>query len=335
MKRILPFVLLLALVLTSCGAKKPATAAPVVPTRADIATLVPLGTPMPKYGDVALALMRDFANIGPRVAGSAGESQAAQYITTVLQAIGYAPETQTFTDASTGQSITSANIIAVKKGTSPQEILVGAHYDSTNQGPGADEASGVATMLEVARMLVGRDTPYTIRFIAFGASDAGLLGSYAYVNQLSQEQFENMVAMVDMDHLTAGDFAYAYGEEGPQSSIRDWFLEWASGNGLDLQTVMNVNLGDPKTGKGASDYSAFRDVGIPYVFLQTADWTLGDKNGKLQVDPKFGENGVISGTKYDTLDYLDTNFPGRVAAHLNVFVTVVYNFLTQYEKPLQ
>ncbi len=44
---------------------------------------------------------------------------------------------------------------------------------------------------------------------------------------------------------------------------------------------------------------------------------------------------MISGTKYDTLDYLDTNFPGRVAAHLNVFVTVVYNFLTQYEKPLQ
>ena len=334
MKRIIPFFLLIALFLTSC-AGKPSTPAPQVPTRADIATLAPLGTPMPKNGDVARALIRDFTNIGPRAAGTAGESQAAQYVVTVFQAIGYSPQTQTFTETINGQSITSANIIAVKKGTSPQEILVGAHYDSTSKGAGADEASGVAAMLDLARMLVSQTTPYTIRFVAFGAADAGLLGSYAYVNQLSQDQFQNMVAMVDLDHLIAGDLTYAYSEEGPQASMRDWALEWASGNGFELQTVKNAHLGDPKTGRGAADYSAFRDVGIPYIFFQSTDWTLGDKNGLTQVDARFGDNGVISGTKNDTLEYLDTNFPGRVSDHLNLFITVAYAFLTQYEKPLQ
>ncbi len=290
---------------------------------------------MPKYGDVARALIRDFSNIGPRPAGSAGDSQAAQYVTAVLQAIGYSPETQTFTFDNNGQQITSANVIAVKKGASNQEIIVGSHYDSSAAGPGADESSGVAVMLEVARILAGQATPYTIRFIAFGAEDNGLQGSYAYLNQMSQEEFENMIAMVDLDHLVAGDFAYAYSDEGPQSGVRDWAVEWASGNGLNLQTLQNVTLGDPKTGKGVSDYSAFRDVGVPYVFFQSADWTLGDKNGLTQVETRFGDRGVISGTKFDTLDYLDTNFSGRVDERLNLFVTVVYNLLTQYMVPIQ
>ncbi len=338
MKKLLPFFILIGLLLAACAAKpaKTATLAPVVPTRADIATLVPLGTPEAKYGEVARALMRDFANIGPRAAGTAGESQAAQYVAAVFQSVGYSPETQTFTAAdNNGKSITSANIIAVKKGESPREIIVGSHYDSTDKGPGADEASGVAAMLDVARLLVSQNTPYTIRFVAFGATDSGLLGSYAMVNQMSMEQLQNIVAMVDLDKLTAGDFAYAYGDEGQQSVVRDWVLEWASGNGLELQTVMNVNLSDPKTGKGASDYYAFQAIGIPYVFFQAADWTLGEKNGVTQVDPRYGDNGVISGTKFDTLDYLDTNFPGRVDKHLDLYISALYHFLTEYQAPLQ
>jgi Zn-dependent M28 family amino/carboxypeptidase len=339
MKRYLPLFLLFALLLSSCG-KIGGPTSPSGPAAQgatlDIATLEPLGTPMPKYGDVARALMRDFANIGPRPAGSAGDSQAAQYVTTVFQAIGYSPETQTFTAAdSKGQQVTSANIMAVKKGTSNQEIIVASHYDSPSAGPGADEASGVAVMLEVARMLAGQNTPYTIRFIAFGGTDSGLLGSYAYVNQMSQEEFENLIAMVDLDQLTAGDGAYGLGDEGVQSGVRDWSLEWAHGNGLDLQTVRDVALGDPQTGKGVSDYSAFRDVGIPYVFFWSTNFNLGDKKGDTQVDARFGEKGKVSGTKFDTLEYLDKNFPGRVDQRLNLFVTVVYNLLVQYEVPIQ
>jgi hypothetical protein len=104
---------------------------------------------------------------------------------------------------------------------------------------------------------------------------------------------------------------------------------------MDLQTVRDVTLGDPKTGRGVSDYSAFRDVGIPYVFFTSTDFNLGDKKGDTQVDARFGDHGKVTGTKFDTLDYLDTNFPGRVDDRLHLFVTVVYNLLLQYQVPIQ
>ena len=335
MKRFLPIVLLLALVLNGCGGAIQLST-PVPPTLA-VATLVPLGTPSAKYGqEVARPLIRDLTNFGSRLAGSDAEAQAAQYIVTVFKAIGYNPETRPFTANAAGKTISSANIVAIKKGSSSQEIIVGAHYDSSAAGPGADDnASGVAVMLEVAKLIQNVATPYTIRFIAFGAEESGLLGSYAYLNQMTQEEFENSIAMVDLDSLVAGDIAYVYSDEGKQSVVRDWALEWASGNGFDLQTIKNVELADPASGKGSSDYAAFRDAGIPFAYFQTTNWTIGDKKGSTQVDPRFGEHGVIRNTKYDTLAYLDASFPGRVDNHLNLIISVLNAFLTQYEAPVQ
>ena len=334
MKRILPILLMLVLVLNGC--KGATTSTPDVAPLA-VATLVPLGTPVPKYGqEVARPLIRDFATIGSRVAGSQGEAQTAQYIEAVFKAIGYSPETQPFTAEAGNAPISSGNVVAVKKGSSAQEIIVGAHYDSAASGAGADDnASGVAVMLETAKLVQNAETPYTIRFIAFGAGEAGQMGSYAYLNQMSQEEFENIIAMIDLDSLIAGDTAYVYSDEGDLSIVRDWALEWAPGNGLNLQTVRNVDLTDPATGKGSSDYAPFKDAGIPYAYFQTTNWTLGDQKGRTQVDPSYGEKGVIRNTQYDTLTYLDTTFLGRVDEHLNLFISILYNLLTQFEAPVK
>jgi Zn-dependent M28 family amino/carboxypeptidase len=300
-----------------------------------VATLVPLGTPIAKYGgEVARPLIRDLSNIGSRMAGSQEEAKTAQYIADVFKAIGYSPESQPFTTDAGSKTISSANVIAIKNGTSSQEIIVGAHYDSADVGLGADDnASGVAIMLEVAKLLQNVPTPYTIRFIAFGAEENGLLGSYAYLNQMSQEEFENAIAMIDLDSLIAGDIAYVYSDEEPQSAVRDWALEWALGNGFNLQTVRNVDLNDPTSGKGSSDFAPFREAGIPFAFFQSANWTLGDKKGQTQVDPRYGDKGVIRHTKFDTLEYLDATFPGRVDERLNLFISILYNLLTQFEAP--
>jgi alkaline phosphatase isozyme conversion protein len=335
MKRILPIILLLALVLNGCSAAVKST--PAAAAAKPVATLVPLGTPAAKYGsEVARPLINDFINIGSRLAGSAAETQAAQYISTVFTALGYSPENQPFTAEAGNKSITSSNVVTVKKGDSAQEIIVGAHYDSSEAGPGADNnASGVAVMLEVAKLIQNMPTPYTIRFIAFGAEESGLLGSYAYLNQMSQEEFENIIAMVDLDSLVAGDIAYVFSDEGQLSSVRGWALESAIGNGFDLQTKPNADLTDAATGKGSSDYAPFKDAGIPFAYFTTTNLTLGDKKGTTQVDPRYGENGVIRNTKYDTLAYLDATFPGRVDTHLNLFISILYNLLTQYEAPIQ
>ena len=333
MKRLLPLFLLLVLVLNACSAI--GTAAPEV-VNPVVATLVPLGTPATGYGrEVARPLIRDFTNIGQRLAGSERETQTAQYISDVFKAIGYSPEMQPFTESGGNTPMSSTNVVALKKGLSSQEIIVGAHYDSAAGALGADDnASGVAVMLEAAKLVQNASNLYTIRFIAFGAGESGLLGSYAYLNQMSQEEFENVIAMIDLNSLIAGDIAYAFSDEGQQSFVRDWALEWATGNGLNLQTIRDVNLTDPASGKGSSDYAPFRDAGIPIVYFTTANWNLGDKKGQTQVDPQFGDHGVIRHTEFDTLAYLDANFPGRVDEHLNLFISILYNLLTQFEAPI-
>jgi hypothetical protein len=91
------------------------------------------------------------------------------------------------------------NVVGILPGVlRPEEIyIVGAHYDTVASSPGAwDNASGVAGVLEAARVL----SPYlfesTIVFIAFDREEPGLKGSTAYANEHIQDDIR---AMVNLD----------------------------------------------------------------------------------------------------------------------------------------
>lgn len=85
----------------------------------------------------------------------------------------------------------SWNVAGLFVGTDPalrdETILVTSHYDhlGVQNGklyPGAnDNASGVAAMLEVARLLSQRPLPRSVLFVAFGSEEQLMLGSYHYV----------------------------------------------------------------------------------------------------------------------------------------------------------
>jgi len=331
LRRILPLLLLLALVSGACAPPTLITVeandAPVV-----VSTDEPVDETEQETinGVIAYNHIEALTEIGARVAGTEEETEAAQYIMDTLEAIGYSPERQYFTESDDyGDEVESANVIAVKDGDAPQEIIVGAHYDSAEDGLGADDnASGVAVMLEAAELVWDVDTPYTIIFVAFGAEEAGLLGSYAYVEG---RDTRDAMAMINLDAVVAGDIAYIYSDEGEQAAIRDWALDWAKSNGFDLQTIRNVDLTDPEDGSGSSDYAAFQEAGIPFVYFEATNWSLGDQDGYTQVDPQYGWEGEIRHTEYDTLEYFEATFPGRVEQRLNLFVTVLYNILTQFE----
>lgn len=79
---------------------------------------------------------------------------------------------------------TYENVVAIQLGSThpDQEYIIGAHYDSVSN-PGADDnASGVALVLETARILSQYESGYTIRYIAFDMEEVGLKGSKAYVS---------------------------------------------------------------------------------------------------------------------------------------------------------
>jgi alkaline phosphatase isozyme conversion protein len=301
------------------------------------ATLAPAstGTTAPIYGQTALKHIEALTEtIGPRQAGTTSESKAAQYIEAALKELGFQTSLQPFTFTGAGDTTQySANVMAVKVGQSTKVIIVGAHYDSISVGKGADDnASGVAVMLEAAELVKDLQTPYTIHFIAFGAEEAGLYGSGYYAEKMSAADIQNTVGMINLDSLIAGNTPNLYGDESPDGTIRNWFLQYAKSQDIDLQTQLVENLVNPDGSLcDCSDYSAFQAAAIPFAYFEATDWNLGDQDGWTQVDLKFGQQGQIWNTKYDYLDYINQNFPGRVEQHLNLFVTLLYGGLTQYK----
>jgi Zn-dependent M28 family amino/carboxypeptidase len=125
--------------------------------------------------------------------------QAAEYIVEQFKACGYQVEFQEY--AAAGRKF--KNIIAVKKGArTPGEIIVvGAHYDSCDN-PGADDnASGVAGLLELARIFSRKDIGRTIEFVAFVNEEppffkTGAMGSMVYARSASSRQKDIKGALV-------------------------------------------------------------------------------------------------------------------------------------------
>ena len=95
-------------------------------------------------------------------------------------------------------------------------ILIGAHYDAVPGTPGADDnATGVAVLLELARMFASVGARYPLRLVAFDMEEYGLVGpsgASEYAAQLRQEQqpLRLMIAleMLGYCNSTAGSQRY-------------------------------------------------------------------------------------------------------------------------------
>ncbi len=103
-----------------------------------------------------------------------------------------------------------ANVLATIPGTDPTDTrvyLMSGHIDSrvtdimnrTADAPGAnDDASGVAAVMEVARVLAGQKFPCTIKLVAVQGEEQGLLGADHLAKRAKKENW-NLVAMLNND----------------------------------------------------------------------------------------------------------------------------------------
>jgi Zn-dependent M28 family amino/carboxypeptidase len=189
----------------------------------------------------------------------------------------------------------------------------------------------VAVLLEAARRIKDRHTPYSIRFVFFDSEETDLEGSRYYVSKMSKEDIKNTVAMINLDSLAVGDYTYIYGNEGKAGVIRDWVLDYASQNNLPLITQPGKNPDYPAgTTVDASDHVAFLYAGIQYAYFEATNWDLGELDGYVQVDPTLGKDGEIWHTQFDNLDYITKTLPGRLEDHLSLFSNVLMHILTEY-----
>ena len=132
------------------------------------------------------AVLRDLLGDGaPHPVGSPAAAGVRARIVAQLRSLGYAPEVQEdVACTSGGECARVSNVLARLAGREPgKSVLMMAHYDSVPAGPGAsDDLSGVATILEVARVLKAGPPPrHGVLLLLDEGEEPGLLGAKAFV----------------------------------------------------------------------------------------------------------------------------------------------------------
>jgi hypothetical protein len=220
--------------------------------------------------------------------GSPGSARAAEHLAGQLAAAGVRPDgdgggfLQSFPARGgdpPGEAVLR-NVAGVIPGTDDTlrgaPVVVGAHHDGLGRGwpdaregnaglihPGADDnASGVAVLLELARVLAAAPPPRrSIRLVLFDGEEAGKLGSRHYLDQLRRRGMEP-AAMLNLDTVggMAGNRLLVLGG----GTAREWphiFRGAGYVTGVDVQLVA-----DPLD---ASDDGTFAREGVPAVQLFT------------------------------------------------------------------
>jgi aminopeptidase Y len=163
---------------------------------------------------------------------------------------------------------TTYNVLAETRNGDPNNVIVvGAHLDSVNAGPGInDNGSGSAAILEAAEQMAKVKPRNKVRFAWWGAEESGLVGSTYYVNNLSEAERDQITLYLNFDMVGSpnhvffiydGDNSDGVGAgPGPDGSAQiekafEWYFD---------------SVGQPYKGtdfSGRSDYGPFIAAGIP------------------------------------------------------------------------
>ncbi|KAK3385233.1 hypothetical protein B0H63DRAFT_414308 [Podospora didyma] len=159
----------------------------------------------------------------------------------------------------------SWNIISeTKEGDPNKVVMVGAHLDSVQEGPGInDDGSGTAAILEIAGSIKKyRGFPHKIRFGWWGAEENGLVGSYYYTEHLTPAEADKIKYYFNYDMIASPFPKYeisSYENSGVGPSLLEEYIESKG------KTVEYAEF------DGRSDYAGFVDLGIPVAGLFTGD----------------------------------------------------------------
>jgi aminopeptidase N len=280
-----------------------------------------------------------------RGAGSRGLDAAANYIAERFERLGLSPlEPGAHSDGryfqpfnmpgESGGQLGVKNVIGVLPGTNPalngQALIVSAHYDHLGFGwpdaragakgqlhPGADDnASGVAVMLELARLMADARPERSVIFAAFAGEEAGRLGSRYYVRaaQAPGAPFPLSGHIADLNLDTVGRLGEGKVTIFSAGSARELpfiFMGASAVTGIPTQAVTQEF--------DASDNTAFVEAGVPAVQLYAS--TANDYHRPSDTADKIDYAGMskVAAILKEAVDYLAAraeplNFSGTAAA---------------------
>ncbi len=231
--------------------------------------------------------------IGPRHFGAPHSLDAAvSLIERELSELDYQVERQTHPV----NEHEAVNLIAELRGQDrPEEIIVlGAHYDTVDTTPGADDnASAVAVLIEVARLLRQSSLRRTVRFVAFACEEpphfhTGTMGSQMYARRcrVADERIKGMVCLEMVGYYSNDPGSQTYPEQLPRwlswafprrgnfiaavTNLRSWKLGLTFRRGFKRAArfpLYSIALPEVTQIIRLSDNSSFWDQGYPAIMI--------------------------------------------------------------------
>jgi aminopeptidase Y len=204
---------------------------------------------------------------------------------------------------------TVRNVIAESHAVAEQVVMLGGHLDSVHDGPGInDNGSGVAALLEVARVLAEDHPSVRVRLAFWAGEEFGLLGSRQWTEALRSAERAEITAYLNLDMLGSPNYVplvYDSRSAAPGSAeITDFLVEYLEHDGIGAEPA---DLG------GGSDHAPFDALGIP---------TGGIFSGATE--PKSAEQAANFGGTADAPMDACYHLACDTAARVNVDVVAVF-----------
>lgn len=239
------------------------------------------------------------------------DARAYEFVTDQLREWGYRDNIDLFEHAYepfTGSpSSTWKNIIVVIPGSDPdlshEQVLMTAHLDSISQGdpeeraPGADDnGSGVATLLEAARVFKGLSFKRTIKIIFFTGEETGLHGSRAYVLDYVRE-LDDIIGVFNLD---------MFGYDGDNDRCFEIHAGWMQASNIIAGCLADtIEIYEPELkfdylvdkARGSSDHTSFWAEGVGAIEIlenfDTHEYAGGC--GESDINPHYHTEGDLVG----------------------------------------
>ena len=191
----------------------------------------------------------------------------------------------------------SGNVIGEIIGTERPEdiILVGAHLDSWDLGTGAvDDGAGIGISAGAAQVILesGLKPKRTLRVVAFGAEEVGLLGGFAYVKAHKKTDLDNHVLATESDFGAKPPYEVKAGVKSGEVVIHD------------IAAALGLPFVEAKT-NGGPDIGPMFAEGVPVMRFQ--------QDGTDYFD--------LHHTPDDTFDKIN---PGEIAQNVAAFAAMMW-----------
>ncbi len=243
------------------------------------------------------------------------------------------------------RKILLTNPMAILKGTEPNDdriFIVGGHIDSrageandsTSIAPGAnDDASGVAAVIELARIMSQHEFPATIIFVAFSGEEQGLYGATHLAKKAKDEKW-NLVAMLNNDMIGNSYSNETYLKDNMQVRV---FSEGIPFYETDEMKILRQQTNQENDSKSRQLARYIKEIGERYVdqievklvyrndrFLRGGDHTPFNRQGFTAIrfcemnenyDHQHQNIRDENGIKYGDLpEYVDYEYARKITA---------------------